>query len=132
MVILKWIFIIGLIFAGCSNPAQEQATQKELITYDKIVAKIGQEPLVLEIGASSCQSCKAMKATIDRLLCNNPNLPIHVVDVNDNREAIERFKIQIIPTQVAYNAQGEEIFRHIGTLSEDQLLELIKNVQKER
>lgn len=131
MAILRWVLIVGLFFAGCSEPAKKGA-QKELIGYDKIVAKIGQEPLILEIGASSCQSCKAIKAMIDRLLYNNPSLPIHVIDVNDNRQAIKRFKIQMIPTQVAYNAQGEEVFRHVGTLNEEQMLELVDTIEKER
>ena len=36
------------------------------------------------------------------------------IDVWENPKAAHRFKIQTIPTQIFYNTEGKEMFRHVG------------------
>lgn len=95
------------------------------LDYKSVMDKIGKEGMVLELGASTCKACKEMKITIDELKKADKNLPVHIVDIRENRDAIARFKIQMIPTQVVLDKNGKEIYRHIGALSKEDVLKLV-------
>jgi len=40
------------------------------------------------------------------------------IDVWENRDQAQRFKISAIPTQLFFNEKGEEVYRHVGFLDE--------------
>lgn len=94
-------------------------------SYDEIISKIGKEAMVLEIGASTCRACKKMKMIIDDAKHSDPKLPVYILDVRENREVAQKFKIQMIPTQVVLNAKGEEVHRHIGGVKQIKLLQFV-------
>jgi thioredoxin 1 len=126
--VLGLIFMIFL-FLGCDN--KDIATQikdlgQEENSFTQTQSKIGKEAMVLEIGASSCQSCIDMKELISNLKKDNQNLPIYIVDVYDDKNSFSYFKIQMIPTQIVFNKQGEEVFRHVGKLNREKLLSLVE------
>jgi thioredoxin 1 len=128
---MKFVFILVVLilaFSGCES--KDNATSQSSVSgnYDlaTVMASIGKEPMVLEIGASTCQACVEMKALIDDMKSADETLPIHIVDVNKDRFAVGFFKIQMIPTQVVFNAKGEEVSRHIGALSREELLKLVE------
>lgn len=95
------------------------------LDYKSVMEKIGKEGMVLELGASTCKACKEMKIVIDELKKTNATLPVHIVDIKENRDAISRFKIQMIPTQVVLDKSGKEVFRHIGGLSSEEMMQLV-------
>lgn len=100
------------------------------LDYKSVMEKIGKEGMVLELGASTCKACKEMKIVIDELKKTNTTLPVHIVDIRENRDAIERFKIQMIPTQVVLDKSGKEVYRHIGGLSSEEMLRLVEISKK--
>lgn len=124
--ILGFLFL-AFLFLGCDNKdiASQKETQKSLFETLK-AQKIGVEPMVLEIGSSSCKTCVDMKKIIDDLKSKDANLPIHIIDVYDDMNAFRHFNIQMIPTQVVLNAKGEEVYRHIGGLSGEEMLQLVE------
>ena len=121
LLLLFMIFLLG----GCGAE-----TDKSKSYFKTIKEKIGKEAMVLEIGASSCKTCINMKKTIDALKLNNPNLPIHIIDVYDDMSVFSYFKIQMIPTQVVINEKDQEVYRHIGGLSGEEMLKLVKLSKK--
>jgi len=100
------------------------------LDYKSVIEKIGKESMVLELGASTCMACRKMKVLIEELKKTNATLPVHIVDIKENRDAIKRFKIQIIPTQVVLDKSGKEVHRHIGALSKEEMLELVELSKK--
>jgi thioredoxin 1 len=102
------------------------------LDYKSVIEKIGKEGVVLELGASTCKACKEMKIVIDELKKTNETLPIHIVDIKENRDAIARFKIQMIPTQVVLDKSGKEVYRHVGGLSGDEMLKLVEISKKNK
>jgi thioredoxin 1 len=49
------------------------------------------------------------------------------IDVWEHREQARRFGIRAIPTQIFYDADGKEVSRHVGFMSE---AEIIKTLSK--
>jgi len=124
---LLGLIIVAFLFLGCDNKdvATQKETQKSFFETLK-TEKIGHEPMVLEIGSSSCKTCVDMKKIIDDLKSKDANLPIHIIDVYDDMNAFRHFNIQMIPTQVVLNTKGEEVYRHIGGLSANEMLRLVE------
>ena len=79
------------------------------------------KPHFLEVGSESCHSCKIMGKQLYRIKQKNPAYNIEFVNVKREREAAFKLQIRMIPTQIIYDAKGDEVYRHIGLLSEKEL-----------
>jgi thioredoxin 1 len=80
-------------------------------------------PRLLELGSMRCQACLEMAKVLDALRASQgPKLQVDFIDVFDQPEAAERYQIQLIPTQILFDAAGKEIFRHQGYFSHDDIL----------
>lgn len=91
---------------------------------DSVQAVLRQgKAVVAEFGSNKCTGCREMKKVLDALsLEHGTEVNAVAVDVLENREYIRRYKIQAIPTQVFYDAEGRETGRHMGVLSGEEIL----------
>lgn len=81
------------------------------------------KPRLLEIGSSRCMSCREMAKVLDALRASQgAKLNVDFVDVFEQPEAGDRYKISLIPTQIFYDTAGKEIFRHTGYFAHDDIL----------
>ena len=48
------------------------------------------------------------------------------IDVNEDQAAALKFRIQMIPTQIFFDAKGKEIKRHIGFMEKGDILKELK------
>jgi len=129
--IMKHLFLVFLVLFGMTGCEKKEVIGASLLD-NSVYSRIGKESMVLEIGASTCKSCIDMKKLIDKLKTENPNIPIHIIDVYEDKEAAAKFQIRMIPTQVVLNAKGEEIHRHVGGLSREELLELVEMAKSDK
>lgn len=44
------------------------------------------------------------------------------IDIWENREAVREYGVRMIPTQIFYDAEGKEQFRHEGFFSKEDIL----------
>ncbi|OIN94504.1 MAG: hypothetical protein AUJ20_00330 [Comamonadaceae bacterium CG1_02_60_18] len=79
------------------------------------------KPTVVEFGANNCVSCREMKPIL-HALAQDPRLAVTDVDILKERAYISNYQIRLMPTQVFYNAQGQEIGRHMGKISAEEIL----------
>jgi thioredoxin 1 len=49
-------------------------------------------------------------------------LDVVFIDVWENKQAGEQYGIRVIPTQIFYDADGKELFRHEGFFSKEDIL----------
>ena len=81
------------------------------------------KPRLLELGSMRCQACLEMAKVLDALRASQgERLQVDFIDVNEDLEAMDRYRIQLIPTQILYDAAGRELFRHVGYFSHDDIL----------
>ena len=83
---------------------------------------------MIDLGAKKCIPCKMMAPILVKLeKAYKGKADIIFIDVWENKQPAQRFKIRAIPTQIFFNAQGKEIYRHVGFLDEKSIVEqLIK------
>jgi len=79
---------------------------------------------MIDLGAKKCIPCKMMAPILVKLEKSyEGKANIVFIDVWENRQQAQRFNIRSIPTQVFFNEQGEEIYRHVGFLDEQSIVD---------
>ena len=80
-------------------------------------------PRLVDVGADKCIPCIKMAPILDQLREDFAGrMEVKFVDAWKNREEAARFGVRMIPTQIFYAADGEELFRHTGFYSRAQIL----------
>jgi len=84
--------------------------------YADIKQNIGNgKPTILAFGMSHCYSCLAMSKVFAEVLEAHPEYQIYSIDSQKERlVSRDIYKLKEMPTQVFFNAEGEEVFRHTG------------------
>ena len=81
-------------------------------------------PRLVDLGAGKCIPCKKMAPILEKLKQDyNGRMAVVFIDVWQNPDAAKPYKIRLIPTQIFYNSEGKELFRHEGFFSEKDILD---------
>jgi thioredoxin len=81
---------------------------------------------MIDLGAKKCIPCKMMAPIMKKMEKKyEGRAKVVFIDVWENREQATRFGIRAIPTQIFFDTQGAEVFRHVGFMSEDQIVQVM-------
>lgn len=81
------------------------------------------KPAVIEFGANACVACREMKPVLAALARDHAGeIVVADVDIIKEPDYIKRFNIQLMPTQVFFDARGRETGRHMGKISAADIL----------
>jgi len=80
---------------------------------------------ILKFEASWCGPCEQLSKIIGSL-GDLVKIPIDVIDVDDDRHAAIERGVRGVPTLILLNDDGEELKRHVGTMSSADFLEFAK------
>jgi thioredoxin 1 len=84
---------------------------------------------LVDLGANACLPCKMMAPILEKLeKVYRGKAAIVFIDVWKNREAVDRFKINAIPTQIFFNQEGQEVYRHMGFMNEKDIVAVLKKL----
>jgi thioredoxin len=111
-VLFVWVFVFILSFTpGVFAEDFSSLPVKGMVT-------------MIDLGAKKCIPCKMMAPIMEKMgKAYKGKASIVFIDVWENRDQGPRFKIRAIPTQLFFNEQGEEVFRHVGFLDERSIIE---------
>ena len=113
---------IMLTFAGAAQAEIPSAP-------DAIVSRalVSGKPTVIDLGARTCIPCKKMAPILESLSKEyRGKASVLFIDVQENQPAADKFRIQMIPTQIFFNAQGKEVKRHIGFMEKTEIVNALK------
>ncbi len=80
-------------------------------------------PKLLDLGAGKCIPCKMMFPVLDGLKKEYAGrMNVEFIDVWQNPDAGKAYGIEVIPTQIFYDADGKELFRHEGYFAKEDIL----------
>jgi thioredoxin 1 len=94
------------------------ATSSDAVTQVLAAGK----PTIIEFGANSCVSCREMKPIL-HVLAQDTRIAVADVDIIKERDYISRYQIRLMPTQVFYDSKGQEIGRHMGKISGEEIMQ---------
>ena len=77
---------------------------------------------MVDLGAKKCIPCKMMAPILEKMKkIYREKAVIVFIDVWENREQIARFGIEAIPTQIFFDKDSKEVYRHVGFMSEKDI-----------
>ncbi|NJD90720.1 MAG: thioredoxin family protein [Geobacter sp.] len=116
---LKALLPIAILLISVAAQAELPSSSAEVITK----ALASGKPTMLDLGARSCVPCKQMAPILESLSGEyRDRANVLFVDVYDDRDVSNRFKVRMIPTQIFFNQQGKEVKRHLGFMGKAEIL----------
>lgn len=116
---MRLIYMLALLLittaAHAELPSSNDAAIKTALASGK--------PSIVDFGARSCIPCKKMAPILEGLnreLTGKAN--VLFVDVWKDNTIGGRYRVQMIPTQIFFDAKGNEIKRHMGFMDKSDLL----------
>ncbi len=86
-------------------------------------APAGPLPRLVDLGSTTCIPCKQMAPILEELRQEyEGQFAVEVIDVRLNRTAGDLYGIRVIPTQIFFDAAGNERFRHEGFMAKQDIL----------
>ena len=84
---------------------------------------------MIDLGAKKCVPCKMRAPIMEKMEKQyEGKAAIVFIDVWENRDQAGRFGIRAIPTQIFYDANGKEVSRHVGFMSEEDIVKTLSQL----
>ncbi len=86
---------------------------------------------MIDLGAKKCIPCKMMAPILADLEKEyKGKAAIIFIDVwqKENKGQIKKFKIRSIPTQIFFDKDGKEVYRHIGFMDKKSIVDMLKKM----
>ena len=84
------------------------------------------KPTVLDLGAGTCIPCKMMKPIFTELKKDyEGKANILLLEISDYRDIANKYKVRVIPTQIFFDKNGKQYWRHEGFLSKEEIIKKI-------
>ena len=104
-----------------SVTADIAATVDEPVQPNKLVG--GNLPRLVDLGSDQCIPCKEMAPILEELKSEYAGkFRVEFLDVRKEPVLGTAYNIQLIPTQIFFDASGKELFRHEGFYSKEDIL----------
>ena len=106
-----------------AEPQTEAAATAD--SEDGVVIEVPPVPLpkLLDLGATKCVPCKMMAPILEALKEEyKGRFDVVFIDVWENPNESRKYGIKLIPTQIFFDAEGKELFRHEGFFSKEDIL----------
>lgn len=107
---------------------QKNSLEENLIVSDETLDFSKHNVTFIELGADKCIPCKAMQPVMHEIAQEYKGI-IQVVfyDVWKSPKYAKNYGVQLIPTQVFFDKNGKEIFRHVGFYAKENILKMLKD-----
>jgi thioredoxin 1 len=120
VVVVGVVLVVMVVAFVKSQRAGDERSAGAALETNATAAKL---PRLVELGAGKCVACRRMKPIIAELEKTHAGrLQVESIDVIDEAETARAYAWHVIPCQVFLDADGEELWRHEGSLSRDAIL----------
>jgi thioredoxin 1 len=118
-IILAVVLILTAIFAWAEIPSASATAINQSLTSGK--------PTVIDLGARTCIPCKKMAPILESLSSEyRGKASVLFIDVREDQAAAQKFRVQMIPTQIFFDARGKEVKRHVGFMDKAAIVKELK------
>ncbi|MFO7913957.1 MAG: thioredoxin family protein [Desulfotignum sp.] len=120
-------------FKNTSTAERTGSTAESGVSYDFNDLPVKGKVTMIDLGATECIPCKMMAPILEKLeKAYRDRAVIAFIDVWKHRDQAPRFGIRAIPTQVFFDPDGKEVYRHQGFMSEDAIVEQLTRMGVEK
>jgi thioredoxin 1 len=117
LLLLSTVFLLTNVAVVCAEPgSRSEIPVKNMVT-------------MIDLGADSCIPCKMMAPILQKLEKEyQGKAAIVFVDVWKDKAPARRFGVRTIPTQIFFDKDGNEVYRHVGFMSENAIVTQLKSM----
>lgn len=122
---MRFLTVLALLMFATAAHAELPSANDAVIR----AALSSGKPTVADFGARTCIPCKKMAPLLEELnheLKGKAN--VLFTDVWATQALAQQYRIQMIPTQIFFDATGKEVKRHIGFIDKADMLKELKAV----
>ena len=120
---MRSLFALGLLLVATVAHAELPSATPAVIKQSLQSGK----PTVIDLGARTCIPCKKMAPILESLAGEyRGRASVLFIDVHEDQAAAQKFRVQMIPTQIFFDAQGKEIKRHMGFMEREAIVKELK------
>jgi thioredoxin 1 len=118
-----------LVLTGFALVAAVPSLAKESLTWDEAAfdaAKAAGKPILLEIDAVWCPTCKAQAPILGELTSEPKyaDLQVFKIDFDTQKQLLKKLNVRMQSTLIVYK-QGAEVGRSVGDTNRDSIAELL-------
>ena len=106
----------------CRDTENSSIKKAEAVSTNSTAAAL---PKLVDLGAKKCIPCKKLAPILEELKKEYAGvLTVEFIDVwlPENSSKAEKYGIDTIPTQIFFDPQGKELWRHEGFISREDIL----------
>lgn len=142
-IVVVLIAVVGFVIYQKGNNTSEETGQAnlEVSETDRYVEQVSQPnaelsqdkatdtdeedylPSLVDLGSDKCVPCKMMAPILEELKEEYKGIfDVEFINTREDQTASSFYNIRLIPTQIFYDAGGNELFRHEGFFSKEDIL----------
>ncbi len=116
---MRFFAVLFLVLTATVARAELPSASDAVITQTLAAGK----PAVIDLGARACIPCKKMAPILESLAAEyRGKASVLFIDVHGNQTAAKQFRVQMIPTQIFFDARGKEVKRHMGFMDKADIV----------
>jgi thioredoxin 1 len=124
---MKRTLIILIVLAAVAGVVALKKSRQEPIT--TLPEHTPGMPRLLDLGSKSCTACTLLEPVLEELRKNYAGkLQVDFIDVWEHEQVATDYGIEIIPVQIFFDAEGQELYRHQGFISAQEVAAKFKEL----
>lgn len=123
------IIFVGAVFTLMFVYTAQQQSQQQSLRESLPEVPAPDMVTLVNLGADSCLPCQMMEPVLEELKEKyKDQVKIAFIDVWKHSDQGQRFRITSIPTQIFYDHQGNEMFRHQGYMDRESIINVLEEL----
>lgn len=117
--------LLSFTVTNCTNAQNNKTNNTNSQNKEAIKHKV----TFIELGSVRCIPCQKMQPvmkSIEEKYAGQVKVIFHDVWTSEGKSYADKYKINLIPTQVFIDENGKEYYRHQGYFPEEELIEVLK------
>jgi len=113
--LIKSFILVFLLIAAFSPYASASEDHEDFLNNLPVKGMV----TMIDLGKKTCTQCKMMAPILEKLEKEyKGKAAIVFINLLEDPEQQYRFKLKALPTQIFFNPEGKEVYRHVGFMSE--------------
>ncbi len=118
-------FLAGILFLALTASVSMPGAQTREFSNVPVSGMV----TMIDLGAKKCIPCKMMAPIMEKMeKVYQGKAAVVFIDVWENNKQAGRFGISTIPTQIFFDREGKEVYRHVGFMSEEAIVAQLKKM----
>jgi len=125
VVVAVLVIAVAAVIAAKQGRRNSATSMPETAKFEMTHSAVTEKalPRLVDLGADKCIPCRMMAPILEELKTTHVGqLEVEFIDVWKNPAAGQKYGIRVIPTQIFFGPNGEELARHEGFMSREDIL----------